>query len=197
MDKPFKEDLPNPQLHWIVSDGNECITVEFVKEGMMVYENEVGVLTNNPIFPYHLWNLSNYSCIRNNDPTNNSQKPEYYSRGRGSWGIPGDYSSGSRFVRASFVKMNSPIYLENLHSVNQCFHILDAASHHEGTVMVGDEYEITQYTSVCDAQKGIYYIRTYRNSQINAVDLFEHNLNSLQLSLYKIPWEQNVNYLKP
>ena len=60
INKPFMDDLLNPELHWIISDRNECITVEFVKEGMMIYDNKVGVLTNNPIFPYHIWNLSNY-----------------------------------------------------------------------------------------------------------------------------------------
>ena len=47
---PFNEQLPLAQLHWIIADKNEAITVEAVEEGIKIYENPVGVLTNNPPF---------------------------------------------------------------------------------------------------------------------------------------------------
>ena len=63
IDTPFMENLPVAQLHWIIADRDECITVEAVKEGLMVYDNPVGILTNNPPFPYQLFALSNLSLI--------------------------------------------------------------------------------------------------------------------------------------
>ena len=194
------DDLPNPELHWIISDRNECITVEFVKEGMMIYDNKVGVLTNNPIFPYHIWNLSNFYYLTNKSDTKEesliTDGINFHSRGRGSLGLPGDYTSASRFVRASYVKANSPIYGDDISAVNQCFHILDTVAHPEGVVMIGDDYEITQYSSVCDAQKGIYYIKTYKNSQISAVSMMEADLDNIKILTYKIPWEPNIVFLK-
>lgn len=47
---PFNENLPLAKLHWIISDSEESITVESVAEGVKIYENPIGVLTNNPSF---------------------------------------------------------------------------------------------------------------------------------------------------
>ena len=56
----FSENLPLSPLHWIISDKNKSLTVESVKDGLKIYENKIGVLTNNPTFDYHLMNLNNY-----------------------------------------------------------------------------------------------------------------------------------------
>ena len=39
LNTPFNEQLPVAQLHWIISDSEESITVEAVKEGII---DEVG-----------------------------------------------------------------------------------------------------------------------------------------------------------
>jgi len=44
LDEPFSTNLPLAQLHWIISDSIESITVEAVKDGIKIYENPVGVL---------------------------------------------------------------------------------------------------------------------------------------------------------
>lgn len=107
---PFNESLPAAQLHWIIADKSGCIVVESVKDGLKVYENPVGVLTNNPPFDMQLQNLNNYMSLSAADPKN-TFAPDInlstYSRGMGALGLPGDLSSQSRFVRAAFVKANS------------------------------------------------------------------------------------------
>lgn len=45
---PFSSQLPAAQLHWIIADKDEAITVESMKDGLHIYDNPVGVLTNNP-----------------------------------------------------------------------------------------------------------------------------------------------------
>lgn len=40
------------------------------------------------------------------------------------------------------------------------------------------KYEITLYTSCCNATKGIYYYNTYENHQISGVDMHRENLDS-------------------
>ena len=56
-DTPFSEDLPLSPLHWMIADRDEAIVVESVKESLQIYENPVGVLTNNPPFSYHVTHL--------------------------------------------------------------------------------------------------------------------------------------------
>lgn len=65
---PFNESLPAAQLHWIIADKSGCIVVESVKDGLKVYENSVGVLTNNPPFDMQLQNLNNYMSLSAADP---------------------------------------------------------------------------------------------------------------------------------
>ena len=106
----FNENLPLAQLHWIIADATESITVEAVKEGIKVYENPVGVLTNNPTFDKQLFALNNYMHLSTKSLENTfapNLNLENYSRGMGAIGLPGDLSSQSRFVRVAFVKMNS------------------------------------------------------------------------------------------
>ena len=47
---PFNEQLTSAQLHYIICDKNECITLECMADGMKIYDNPIGVLTNNPPF---------------------------------------------------------------------------------------------------------------------------------------------------
>ena len=59
-DTPFNEQFAPAQLHWILADKNECIVIEPMADGLHIYDNPVGVLTNNPPFPQQLFSLNNY-----------------------------------------------------------------------------------------------------------------------------------------
>ena len=99
LNENFSKELPLSPLHWIIADRERTIALEAVKDGIKIYDNPVGVLTNNPTFDYHLFNLNNYMTITKGQPENAWKLPlETYSRGMGAMGIPGDYSSMSRFV---------------------------------------------------------------------------------------------------
>ncbi len=185
----FSPEYPLTDLHWIVSDDKESITVEPMKCGVVITENPVGVLTNNPPFDYHLKNLCNYMQLTNSEPENKlsellSLKP--YSRGMGAMGLPGDLSSGSRFIRASFTKLNSVKPGQEGEAVNQFFHILGSVEQQEGCVCVGKGFEKTVYSSCCNTTKGIYYYTTYENRQITGVHLYHENLHSDQLISYPL-----------
>jgi len=170
---PFSSDLALSPLHWMIADQTESIVVESVNDGLKVYDNPIGVLTNNPPFHEQLFNLNNYMHLSPAQPENkflSEFKLEKYSRGMGGLGLPGDLSSMSRFVRATFVKNNSVCNEQN--ELNQFFHILGSVSQVKGCVEVSkDEYEITKYTSCGDLKDGIYYYSTYDNSRITAVKL--------------------------
>ncbi len=186
---PFSQDFPLSDLHWIINDRTKSVTVEPLKEGLIITENPVGVLTNNPPFDYHINNLASYLHLTNRDPIN-LLSPHIslvpYSRGMGAMGLPGDLSSASRFVRAVFTKMHSVIADTEAGAVNQFFHILSAVSMTEGTVTVGDKLEKTVYSCCCNTDKCIYYYTTYENPQITAVHLYHENLSSQNLVSYPL-----------
>ena len=192
----FSDELPASPLHWIIADKNSSITVESVKDGLKIYDNPVGVLTNNPTFDIHLFNLNNYMGLSIEQPENNFSKKlnlDTYSRGMGGLGLPGDLSSASRFVKATFTKMNSLSGTSESESISQFFHILGSVEQQRGLVHMGeDKYEITIYSSCCNMDKGIYYYTTYENGQITGVDMHKENLDGTELVNYDLVKGQQI-----
>ena len=185
----FSSDVKPTQLHWIIGDRYETITAEQTSDGLRVHKNPVGVLTNSPTFDIQMFNLNNYMSLSADEPKNNfTDKTELisYSRGMGAMGLPGDLSSMSRFVKASFTKLNSLYGDTEKEKVSQLFHILYSVYQQRGCVRIGDNYEITNYTSCCNATKGIYYYTTYNNSKINAVDMHSEKLDGSELIIYDL-----------
>jgi len=161
-----------------------------MKDGMHIYDNPVGVLTNNPPFEQQMFQLNNYVGLSPKQPENRfSDKLNFnaYSRGMGALGLPGDLSSASRFAKVAFTKMNSFSGTSEKESVSQFFHILGSVDQQRGCCEVADgKFEITLYTSCCNTNKGIYYYTTYENHQISAVDMFGENLNERELIKYPL-----------
>ena len=78
-------------------------------------------------------------------------------------------------------------------SVSQFFHILGSVDQQRGCCEVSDgKYEITLYTSCCNADKGIYYYTTYNNHQICAVDMHKTDLDMAELTAYTPITESKV-----
>ena len=196
---PFSKDMNLTPLHWMISDEKGCLVIEQTKEGLNVYSNPIRVLTNNPPFPYHLENIKNYINLTPGIAENRfSDKIELkpYSNGMGAIGLPGDSSSASRFIRAAFNKLNSATEYNEEASVSQFFHILDSVAVIKGTTKTtNNKYNITNYSSCINASKGIYYYKTYDNSQITAVQMTEKNINSDKLSIYELIEKQQIKYL--
>ena len=193
---PFHAELPPSQLHWIIADSTETITVESVKEGIRIFPNPVGILTNNPPFDQQLLRLQDYMHLSPKAPHNHfSEKLALhpYSLGMGALGLPGDVSSQSRFVRAAFVKMNSVSGAGEGKSVSQFFHILGSVDQVRGCCEVEDgKYETTVYTSCCNTDKGIYYYTTYDNHQISAVNMHREKLDDGFLIRYPLACEEQI-----
>lgn len=195
-DTRFKEQLPNGSLHWIIADEKEAITVESVTEGLKIYVNAPGVLTNNPPFPMQMFQLNNYMQLSSRQPENlfsDQLSLETYSRGMGALGLPGDLSSASRFVRVAFTKLHARSGEGEADSVGQFFHILGSVEQTRGCCeLENGKYEITIYTSCCNATKGIYYYTTYTNRQITAVDMHREKLDGTELIRYPMLEEEQI-----
>lgn len=187
---PFSKELPASPLHWLIADETGAIVVESMADGLHIYDDPVGVLTNNPPFPQQMQNLARYRGLSPRQPDNTfapAVELPCYSRGMGAKGLPGDLSSDSRFVRAAFTRMNSKSGENEEESVNQFFHILGTVEQVRGCCEVAPgEYEITIYTSCWNAERGIYYYTTYENPQITAVDMHRTDLDCNTLTNYPL-----------
>lgn len=193
---PFSDAYALTPLHWIISDRTGSIVVEPRADGLHIFDNPIGILTNSPPFDFHIQNLSNYLNLTAEEPENrfsNKVQLNPASHGMGAFGLPGDLSSASRFVKAAFVKLNSVCGSTENESVSQFFHILNAVAQQRGCVCTKSGYVITAYTSCCNADTGVYYYTTYENSQITAVNMHSVDLQNTQLCVYALVKEQQIN----
>ncbi|MBQ9161181.1 MAG: choloylglycine hydrolase [Methanobrevibacter sp.] len=196
----FAEELPLSPLHWMMSDGSDAIVIEPMAEGLKVYDNPVGVMTNNPPFDKQLFYLNNYRNLSNKNPENTFGGDfdlDEYSRGMGGIGLPGDLSSASRFAKVAFTRANSFSASDEASSVGQFFHILGSVEQQNGCTFIAnpDLYEYTIYSSCYNTDKSLLYYRTYKNSQICAVDLNREDLDSTDLINYLLINEEQFNFI--
>lgn len=192
----FSAELPATPLHWMISDREKSIVVEAVRDGLKIYDNPVGVLTNNPPFDFQMFYLDNFMNVTTGEAVNRFSKEidlKACSKGMGGIGLPGDLSSSSRFVKAAFTRLNSVSGDSESESVSQFFHILGSVDQQRGCVRLGNGlYEITVYSSCCNTDKGIYYYTTYENSQITAVDMHKEDLDGGRLVSYPLIQGQQI-----
>ena len=193
---PFSAHFPAAQLHWLVADRTGALVVESMADGLHVYDCPEGVLTNNPPFPIQHFGLNRYLGLSPRQPENRfSDQLELsaFSRGMGALGLPGDLSSGSRFVRAAFTKLHSVCGESEADCVGQFFHIMETVSQTRGCCEVAPgEFERTIYTSCWNAARGIYYYTTYGNRRITAVDLHREPLDSTALRRYPMLTAEDI-----
>lgn len=191
----FSKALPLSPLHWLIADRDGAIVVEPTQDGLKVYENPIGVLTNEPPFEYQMLRLSDHmglSCLPLQDALGIGMPP--YSRGMGAMGLPGDLSSTSRFVRVAFTKLNS-ISEDGDDSISQFFHILGAVNQTRGCVRLPDgKLEMTAYTSCIDIARGVYYYTTYENSRISAIDMHRCELDGTRLFVFDLIRHEDILY---
>lgn len=190
VDIPFNNDLPLAPLHWHIADSERSIVLESTQNGLEICDNPVGVLTNNPSFSFQTTNLCQYMNLTTACPQNcfsNIKSLVPFGQGLGSFGLPGDYSPASRFVKAAYLSMNSVCEKDEMSSVSQLFHILDSVSMVRGSVVTNQKlYDTTTYACCMNATKGRYFYKTYSNSQLTAVDIHRENLDAEILKTYPL-----------
>lgn len=193
---PFSDALPLSELHYLISDAHGSIVAEPMQSGLMIHDNPCGVLTNNPPFDAQMEHLSRYMALSSTAPENKLDPALCLtpsSRGLGAYGLPGDLSSPSRFVRAVFMKAHSQCDSSQEGSVTQFFHILSNVAHTRGSVLIEEKPEITVYSSCCDTARGVYFYTTYENSRITAIDMHREDLLGGQLYAYPLIRRQQID----
>ncbi len=196
---PFSSSLPLSPLHWMISDKNSSLVLESMKDGLHVHESNLGVLSNNPPYEYHLENLKNYSHLKTDNSgvvRDDSLGYVSYCQGLGAVGLPGDVSSMSRFVRIAFAKENSVCDSSESSSVGQFFHLLSFVEMPRGICKTDEgTLDITGYSACINTDKGLYYYTTYNNRRISCVDMHKEELEGDKISRYPLKDEQSIFYV--
>ena len=197
LNEDFSKEFSLTPMHWILADRNKCVVIEPMADRLKIYDNPVGVLTNNPPFPYHYWNIQNYLHFTAQEPAN-TFSPKLpltpCSHGLGAFGLPGDLSSPSRFIRAAFVKANSPAKQTEEESISQFFHILGSVAQQDGCAETANGWNKTVYASCCNTDELIYYYHTYYNRQITAVPFIREWMDDTKLHIYPLVTKEQIRW---
>lgn len=199
-DTPFCEQLPPSPLHWILADSEQCAVLEPGESGLAVYDNPTGVLTNNPPFPFQLDRLRDCRTL-SPAPLPASFQPGIpmhpCSRGMGGMGLPGDYSSASRFVRAAFVRTFSASGGDSAEKTVQFFRMTGAVQIPRGVVRTEQGEEVyTRYT-VCYTPEGQCCCSTYENPGISAFSPADFDRDGTALQTVPLCGRWTVSAMKP
>lgn len=179
--------VPSPTAHWRVADklGNN-IVIEIMNNGQIsLHKNTAKVLTNAPDYQWQVTNLNNYIHLTpgvSQGQQINDVKAFSFGVGSSFFGLPGDITPPSRFVRAAFYVNSTPEMKDGQAAVSQAFHILNnfdipIGSEFNSKEHIPDLPSATQWTSVTDQTNGLFFYKTMRDSTIKQVDLNKINFN--------------------
>lgn len=188
--EPFAPGYPLAALHWQIAAQDGSLIAEPMDDGLHLYEDRPGVLTNNPPYPYQLMNLNNYRGL-STEAGKNSFAPALeltvYGQGMGALGLPGDSSPMSRFVRMTFLKSHAAFDSDRGGQISQFFHLLDAVSMVKGSVVTPEgKLDETIYSCCADAREGIYYYKTYDSCCVHAVRMDTQCLDGRSLAVFPL-----------
>jgi choloylglycine hydrolase len=186
--KPWGFVLP---IHYVISDTNgNSLILEYVNGTLKMYDDTVGVLTNAPEFDWHRTNLNTYANLSPIEIVNSAiPKLNMKSVGLGSgmFGLPGDFTSPSRFVRMAIFTATSLPAADNKEALNTIFHLLNLFDVPKGSSIEeykGTKYfDHTQWTSVIDLKKQLLYFTTYTSRDIKVIDMSKFDLNAKDIKV--------------
>jgi choloylglycine hydrolase len=169
-----------PPLHVAVHDASgRSLVIEFVGGEQKLHDNPIGVLTNSPTFDWHVTNLRNYVRLTsyNAEPVKiGGISFKATGQGGGVFGIPGDWTPPSRFVRAAtFMRLAEPTKNPD-EAVVLTQHILNTVDIPLGVIRenkkgLGLQEESTQWIVIKDLKNKIFYFHTYEDLSLRSVDL--------------------------
>lgn len=169
-----------PTVHWAFADETgESVVIEPEAEGLRIYRNTLGVMTNSPGYSWQRTNLLNYAGVRDLDrgSVDLAAGLEPCFSGTGGQGLPGDWSSPSRFVRLAFLRQYARPGRTEAEGVARLFRLLQSAAFPLGAVRLeeaetaGAPWEYTIYTAVACARSRRFYWTTYENQRVRYVEL--------------------------
>ena len=195
-------------VHWrIAQPDGKMVVLEFVNGVPQFYDNTLGVITNAPGFRWHMTNLNNYINLQPGTESDKTIKNGVTLRslghGSGNLGLPGDFTSPSRFVRAAFFQTTAPVRDTGFETVTQAFHILNnfdipIGSQHAAADIPEGMPSATQFTSAADLKALKFYYRTAWNSNIRCIDLMSIDFHRVKYQSHPLDKssEQPIEMIK-
>ncbi len=187
-------------VHYMFSDRTgEAVVAEPEEDGFKIHQDTIGVMTNSPDYLWHRTNLRNYGGVFYGEGARKFLNMELTGFGEalgGGFGLPGDYSSPSRFVRLAALKEASVKGKNEEDGLMRMFQIFSSVDTPEGILRSEDEekgYEMTLCISVMCAESGTYYFSVRENRRICAVRL-DGKREGQEICYYELPKKQDVDY---
>ncbi len=198
--QPFNSTIP---VHMTLHDAQgKSLVIEYNNGTLFTYDNPTGIMTNDPNFAYQLANIGLYANLTPQEAkplTINGMQFTPPSSGSGLHGLPGDFLSPSRFIRALFYANSAPITATTAEQVATAFHLLNNFDIPPGAVQLSasnpyggnsDGYEKTQWIVAVDAKNLIYYVKTFTNATVQMIDMSKLDLNNKGIKTFKLQDEE-------
>lgn len=194
-------------VHWRVTEpSGRQVVIEIINQHINIHENPLGVLTNSPSLDWHLTNLNNYINLNpGSAPAHmlGNQSLHSFSGGTSMLGLPGDMSSPSRFVRATFLQSTAPVYDDPMQTVILAFHLMNhfdipVGLQYTDTALIPDMHSATQVTIVTDLVSGRLYYRTMYDSSIRCLRLCDMEFDELRCHYEPLDFiaQETIEYIE-
>ncbi|MEW5733323.1 MAG: choloylglycine hydrolase family protein [Thermodesulfobacteriota bacterium] len=189
-----------PPLHYIATDpSGQSVVIQYVAGKLTIYDNKVGVITNSPEYPWHLTNLRNYIGI---SPLNlpsvqyGGENFSGLSQGTGMLGLPGDFTSPSRFVRANYFAHTALPGKDGFETIEVAFRILNQFDIPRGSLRNPEGgktiYDVAQWTVAYDLRNWKMYFHTFESRRVRVVDLGKLDFSGGQILTQEITGPEQV-----
>ena len=170
-----------PPLHFAAQDATGgSIVIEWDNGKLNIYDNPLGIMTNAPNFPYMMTHLRNYVGLNAEQWTGtlyNGVKLAPTGHGAGMFGLPGDITPPSRFIRLAVLRQFADPAPDAAGAVKLARHLMNSVYITRGTIVdrnaAGEvtASESTQWTAYYDLTNRVLYFQTYDNSTLRKIDL--------------------------
>jgi penicillin V acylase-like amidase (Ntn superfamily) len=173
-------------FHIIITDSNgDGIVVEIENGVPTIYENNTHVVTNTPSYDYHLKNIRNLIVLKSENTESevfNGINYDMMGHGNGFYGLPGDFTSTSRFLRVFYLLNNVSISDNIEDGIILVQNILGAVRVSDGL----SKDDLTTWETIIT--KDEIYIRNYDYQSYKKIDISSvlENIDG---------WSSNINDL--
>jgi choloylglycine hydrolase len=176
----------------------KSIVIEYLKGELVITDNPAGVMTNDPAFRDQLNNIGNYANLTNvekNPMVINGATYAPPSSGSGLHGLPGDYLSPSRFIRALFLTKSVPATYSTAQQNNTAWHILGSFDIPPGAISLpatnaygggAGGIEVTEWSVVADNKNMTYNLKMFETTNIYSFDMKKMDVNSKEIKYIKL-----------
>lgn len=159
-DTQYNDNTPNASLHWLLCDKEESIVIESTKDGLNIYDNPLGTLTNNPPFNEQKAYFEIDFIGEDENYYIKEMGKEWSTRGLETLGLSGGYTSTERFERLTYLKQKLE-QSSNIDPVIDSFKLCQSVEQLYGCTPVKDKYEYTIYSAVYDREHLSLHTRKY------------------------------------